>query len=342
MNKLGLTATLLASASALAFVGGINPYGQALYSLTPGFNAAGDSLQMLGPPSGEGLHMGSADIYQLGVQGEVVIELGDPAANGPGTDLIIYENPFLAIGGADSETWVEALKVEVSSNSEDWAGFDNSYLGTAGPFGLFQPIPMHWFRGFAGVSPVAAHPVLGVDPADIVLGGGDVFDLQDLVDHPNVVSQLVDLEDIRYVRLTDIQGGVSTDSAGGLIWDCGDVNFACSDVDAVYVANNSNFVPFGRPTVELSMEEFPGGTFMVLEISDPNGLWHVIPTITASSNGVPGNFYNLLQYFAFLELDDFHVKMAAGPVIPQLPPTQFRVSATDITGQTSGDAIYFP
>ena len=134
----------------------------------------------------------------------------------------------------------------------------------------------------------------------------------------------------------------TTDSAGNTVWDCGDPNFAAADIDAVYVANSKDVATVGRPWVELSMEEFPNGTYMVLEMGDPDGLWDIIPAITASSNGVSGNFYNLLKFFTFLELDDTHVRMAAGPVIPQLPRTQFRVSVSDGTGQKSGDAVYFP
>ena len=66
---------------------------------------------------------------------------------------------------------------------------------------------------------------------------------------------------------------------------------------------------------------------MVLELGDPDGLWEIVPFLTASANGVPGDFYNLLQYFVILELDDTHARLAAGPVIPQLPATQFRVTA---------------
>jgi hypothetical protein len=90
------------------------------------------------------------------------------------------------------------------------------------------------------------------------------------------------------------------------------------------------------------MEEFPGGTYMVLEMGDPDGLWDIIPAITASTNGLQGSFYNLIKYFTILELDDVHVRMAAGPVIPQLPPTQFRVAVTDGMGHKGGDAVYFP
>jgi hypothetical protein len=232
--------------------------------------------------------------------------------------------------------------VEVSTNSFDWAMFPNSFVGNAGPFGLFQALPMHWYRGFAGVSPFGASPMLGIDPADVVVGGGDVFDLADLLNDPLVLANFVDLQDIRYVRLTDVIAGTSTDSAGNTVWDCGDPGFACADIDAIYAANSPSVSSHGRPWVELSMEVFPSGTFMVLEFGDPDGLWDIIPYITASSNGVQGNFYNLLQYFSFLELDDYHVRMAAGPVIPQLPPTQFRVGVTDGTGLKSGDAVYFP
>ena len=342
MNTQRLVLLIATAALLLAFFGGPNPYAVDITTLNPGVQAAGDPFQMISYPEGEGLYNGSSAIYQLGVGGQVTLELGDAAADGFGTDLIIYENPFLVIGGTNSETWAELLTVEVSSNNFDWAAFPTDFGGNPGPFGLFQGLPMHWYRGFAGVSPVSADPSMGIDPADVVSGGGDVFDFADLLNDPAVLAELVDLQDIRFVRLTDVVAGTTTDTAGNFVWDCGDPSFSCADIDAIYSANSPSVDPIGRPWVELSMEDHPGGTFMILEIGDPNGLGGVIPGITVSANGVQTDFFSLLHFFNFLELDKYHVRMAAGPVIPQLPRTQFRVSVTDFTGKTSGDAIYFP
>lgn len=337
-----LSALLLSSGLLIAFVGIGYPYAKDVVSVTPGPNPAGDPLTATGFPVGKGLYDGSTDVYQLGYGGQLVLELGAAASDKPGTDLVIYENPFLLLTGTNGETWVEAMTVEVSSNGFDWVAFPASYAGDPGPFGLFQALPMHWYRGFAGVSPFSADPTQGADPADIVASGGDVFDLAELADHPLVQGEFVDLQDIKYVRLTDMVAGESTDSFGNLVWDCGDPGFAAADVDAVFVANSADVASVGRPWVELSLEDFPNGTYMVLEMGDPDGLWDIVPAIAASSNGVQGNFYNLLKYFTFLELDDYHVRMAAGPVVPQLPRTQFRVGVTDGTGQKCGDAVYFP
>ncbi|MDG2149609.1 MAG: hypothetical protein P8N09_08795 [Planctomycetota bacterium] len=342
MKPSQLTASLLAGGLLVAFAAFSTPYAVTVPTLLPGPHSTGDFLAMTGSPEGEGLYVASNDVYQLGVGGQVVLELGATASDAAGTDLIIYENPFLLIGATNYESWAEVLTVEVSTNSFDWAAFPTSYSGSPGPFGLFEGLPMHHYRGFAGVSPFAANPAEGYDPADVVASGGDVFDFADLADDPLVLMGLVDLQDIRFVRLTDVVSGTSQDSAGNTVWDCGDANFSCADIDAVFVKNSSEIATNGRPWVELSMEEFPGGTYMVLELGDPDGLWEIVPFLTASANGVPGDFYNLLQYFVILELDDTHARLAAGPVIPQLPATQFRVTATDGTGQKGGDAIYFP
>ncbi len=346
MNR---TQGLLAAAAAGALVaaGALDwPYAVSIASLVPGPNASGDPMIMLGAPDGGGPYDGSMDVYQLGLGGEVILEPGQRIWDGPGTDLVVYENPFLTFAGTQQETWVEALSVEVSTNGIDWVPFPTEYTGPVGPFGLFQAVPMHRYRGFAGVSPASAKddPTAGeyVEPSDVVLGGGDVFDLADLADHPLVQAQIVDLQDIRFVKLTDVVAGQSTDSEGTVVWDCGDTLFACADVDAIHVKNGSGSTTTGRPWVELTMEDYPNGTYMVLEIGDPDGLWQVIPDIKASINGIEGNFFNLLQYFVFLELDDVHVRLAAGPVVPALPPSQFRVSATDVGGLVGGDAIYFP
>jgi len=337
------TFALMGGLVCLAAAGAVGSYASDVHSVTPGFLAAGDPFNAVGAPVGGGPSMGGTDVYQLGVGGDVTYELATAAFNGRGTDLIVYENPFLVSGTLDFETWAEVCTVEVSTNSFDWAAFPTDYRGLPGPFGLFQGIPRHWFRGFAGVATVGADPFgTGVDPLDVVAGGGDAFDFDDLLDDPNVVAGLVDLEEIRYVRLTDIQGGQTMDADGDVIWDCGDPAFACTDIDALCAVNNVGGTQAGRPWVDLSIQEINGNEWIILDIGDPDGLWQVTPSITASNNGLSVNFYGLLPYFVFLELDGFHVKMAAGPLIPAIPDTEFRVAVEDPSGLRGGDVLHFP
>jgi len=327
---------------AVAFISLLTPFAKTVTSVVPGPWAASDPTRMLGAPKGLGANMGSTDTYTLGVGGQVVLELDARAVDGPGTDLVVYENPFVVLGSF-FDTWVELCTVEVSTTGFDWIAFPTQYLGPQGPFNPLIGLPNWWFRGFAGVSTFAASSEPGgTSPLDIVHGGGDAFDLADLAGDPLVAAGLVDLQNIRYVRLTDVQAGQETDGSGHIVWDCGDVDFAATDIDAICATNNTASVSLGRPWVELSIEPVGANDWLFLEIGDPNGLWQVVPNISASNNGLIVSFYNLLHYFVILELDDVHVRLAAGPVVPQIPPTLMKVAVEDGTGLRAGDAVYFP
>src|SRR5688572_22300511 len=57
----------------------------------------GDSLPgvVSGVPIGGGLRAGSVDVVSLGEQGEIVVGFGGGViVDGPGLDLIVFENPF--------------------------------------------------------------------------------------------------------------------------------------------------------------------------------------------------------------------------------------------------------
>jgi hypothetical protein len=309
--------------------------------------SAGDPLLMTGPPEGGGATMGSIDIYQLGVGGQVVLELGSTAIDGPGADLVVYENPFYVIGQGTA-AWIECVTVEVSSDASHWARFPTRYDGPVGPFkngALFLGNETRHYRGFAGVMPAAADPAVGIDPFDLVAGGGDAFDLVDLANDPAVLAGDVDLEAVRYVRLTDVEGGVTQDDAGSPVWDCGDAFAASADVDAVAVLNSTVDIAgtAGRPRVELSLQEFGGQQFVILELGDTDGLWTIQAGITASGDGFPVDFYTeLLPLFVLLGVDSESAVLAAGPVPPDLQPVLLKVAVEDFTGQKAGDALYLP
>ena len=117
---------------------------------------------VLGAPRGAASGNGSFDVLSLGVGGSVTLELGRPAVDEPGPDLLVFENPFL-IGGS-GRTFAEPGEVSVS---EDGIAF------TAFPCAPAQLPP----NGCAGVAVVLANPDLGIDPTDPAVAGGDQFDL---------------------------------------------------------------------------------------------------------------------------------------------------------------------
>jgi hypothetical protein len=101
--------------------------------------------------------------------------------------------------------------VEVSSNGIDFARFPAVSL-TPEAVGSYGTIEISNVYNLAG-----KHPN----------GTGTPFDLLDIVNDPLVVSGLVDVNDIRYVRIVDIPGSgdfydqavTYIDPAGGPVWD---------------------------------------------------------------------------------------------------------------------------
>jgi hypothetical protein len=137
----------------------------------------GEPGDMLGPD-------GTA--VSLGDHGTLTIRLAGPVTDGPGDDLVVFENGF-DVGGL---VYAELAFVEVSSDGA-----------------VFARLPAFCRR----TEPTGTWDV--VDPADYYnlagnLVGGTGLDLQDLVlaGHPDVLSGAVDLGAIEYVRLVDVIG----------------------------------------------------------------------------------------------------------------------------------------
>ena len=172
-----------------------DPYADAVVSFTPGDYAGFGSQDLpdivLGAPQGAGAHAGSLDVLSLGDGGEVILEFTDIAAiDGPGVDLIVFENPFSG--------WTETGHVAVSEDGVSWHEFPCDPEDGDGDY-----------PGCAGVNPVLSSPDNGIDPMDHELAGGDAFDLAGL-----------GLTDVRFVRITDsgfntyggIMGGFDLDA----------------------------------------------------------------------------------------------------------------------------------
>ena len=120
---------------------------------------------VLGPPGGP------LDVVSLGCGGSITLAFDGDIVDGPGPDLIVFENPF-------STDFPEAGRVSVSPDGELWDAFD------CDPASL---------EGCAGKTPVQAIAGSGMDATDPEVAGGDAFDLADL-----------DLDAIRYVRIEDV------------------------------------------------------------------------------------------------------------------------------------------
>jgi len=167
------------------------PYARSVEYFEPGANAGFGAERLpdivLGPPRGEGNTAGSLDVLSLGVGGEIVVGFGDRAlVDGPGPDLLVFENPFYPEGDA-TQVYAEPGEVAVSEDGQTFFAF---------PCDVDDA-----FSGCAGKTPTELYDALEVDPIDPELTGGDAFDLEDL-----------GLTQARFVRVRDR----STDDGAGI------------------------------------------------------------------------------------------------------------------------------
>ncbi len=165
-----------------------------------------DPNKALGPVTGRG----NEDIFSLGdlsieqindgvAPGQITLMFDEIIRNGGGYDLVVFENGLLSElttneGSVAGEMFAELAYVEVSSNGEDFVRFPAVSL-TEGSVGLFGTIEIS-----------QVHNLAGKHPNSYGICTGTPFDLQEIADDPDVVSGLVDINDIRYVRIVDIPG----------------------------------------------------------------------------------------------------------------------------------------
>lgn len=145
---------------------------------------------VLGPPVGGGLTQGGLDVLSLGKGGEIVLGFGDNAVvDGPGPDLIVFENAF-SFSGDPTRVFAELGEVSVSEDGVTWSTYPCT--ATAYPYGAC-----------AGWHPTFTAPGSGIAPDDVAAAGGDPFDLAD-----------VGLTRARFVRIRDMGGGDCVPDAG--------------------------------------------------------------------------------------------------------------------------------
>jgi hypothetical protein len=143
-----------------------DPFADKVVSFKPGefagFGQDGYPDIVLGPPHGGGSGMGSLDVLSLGRGGEIVLELTDiGVVDGPGVDLLVFENPFA--------NFTETGIVAVSEDGQTWHEFPCDATDRA-----------NGFPGCAGVKSVFSSPDNGISPTDPSVAGGDGFDLATL------------------------------------------------------------------------------------------------------------------------------------------------------------------
>lgn len=218
---------------------------------------------VLGPPQGSG-GGGSLDVLSLGIQGRITLSLGVELADGPGPDLIVFENPFPG--------WVEAGQVSVSLDGETFEAFACQDTSP--------------YAGCAGLGVVSAGPDNDLDPTDPAAAGGDAFDLAAL-----------GLRRARYVRVEDVAGVNTGGGAAGFDLDAVAAVHALPAADATLSVSPASLTlaqgERARPRFDLiaaarswygvavSCEATDAGVIEIAEGCDLRGLSPGTTTVTA-------------------------------------------------------------
>ena len=176
------------------------------YQPAPGVAAQwADPNKALGPATGNNfdiVSLGDVNSTQIGqgVQpGQITLSFSEPIRDCSGYDFVVFENGLVSIyntsgGSVAGQMFAELGYVEVSSNGEDFVRFASVSL-TGGLVGMYGTIEISNVYNLAGKHPNAGGVCTGTP-----------FDLSEIADEPNVVSGLVDINNINYVRIVDIPG----------------------------------------------------------------------------------------------------------------------------------------
>ena len=149
---------------------------------------------------GAGANAGGLDVYSLGlVAGQndslTLAWSNGRLQNGPGPDLVVFENPFVFGAGV----FMDLIVVEVSLDGVAFRPIAHDYVA-ADPT-VYSRDPTLW-HGFAGKTPVLLNVDTNpVDPFDATAAGGDPLDLDDVVGD-DAVARALRANGARFVRLT--------------------------------------------------------------------------------------------------------------------------------------------
>ncbi|HZZ30195.1 MAG TPA: hypothetical protein VFE46_19510 [Pirellulales bacterium] len=131
---------------------------------------------------------GPADgkVVSLGDGGQIAVQFAQPILNGPGSDFAVFENGFAS--GTPPQAFLELGFVDVSSDGVNFFRFPSVSLTQTttqiSNANLLDPTYLHDLAG------------------DTL--AGTPFDLQELAGNP-----LLDVNDVQYVRVTDVIGNIN-------------------------------------------------------------------------------------------------------------------------------------
>jgi hypothetical protein len=186
------------------------------------------SNAVLGAPADFTVNGTTKHVLALGHGSSITLTFGQPVPNYSGWDFAVFDNAFLdssaALAGRGGGTnyvyynsgtnlmpvargynftWCKLAFVDASSDATNWARFPATYLNTDLLFQASVPdSPDHWLSQ----DPTMINGLAG----QMISQYGTPFSLSALTNSPEVVGGLVHLNNIRYIRLTDVIGDGST------------------------------------------------------------------------------------------------------------------------------------
>jgi len=171
--------------------------------------AFADPMRAVNGVRGGGETMGSTDVYSLDYTNRPYVTLrwsGRRVTNGPGVDLVVFENAFRVSASAD-DYFMDPIVVAVSLDGQRWVELPHHYL--AHDPSTYSARIEDWM-GFAGVTPVIVNDdtnrMSWLDPR----AGGDAFDLDELAADGDAGA--IRAMGFRYVRLTSAAIVVNPDT----------------------------------------------------------------------------------------------------------------------------------
>ena len=176
----------------------------------------------------------SFNVVSLGDGGSITLSFATPIANGKGADFSVFENGFDVGNGL---AFLELAFVSVSSDGVNYFTFPSVSLTQTTTQIDGSGLSQNDLLDATNIHDLAGKTVAGV---------GTDFDLSELAN----VSPLLDVDDIKYVKVTDVVGSIdpqfgTRDSKGNLINDPFPTPFASGgfDLDAIAVLNDTATVP---------------------------------------------------------------------------------------------------
>lgn len=217
-------------------------------NLTPAYGSDVDSVWRTPAKAYGPATTSAADIVCLGNGGEIIMTFPRPIRDGIGPDFAVFENSF-------SHTFLELAFVEVSSDGINFFRFSNRSEG------------VNLIGGFGNVDPTTLNGLAGKYKS----GFGTGFDLALLPTSP-----LLDLSQVRFVKLVDIIGnGSILDSSGAPIYDpTPTIGSGGFDLDAIGVIhqNENQFRVLNTELIDrilyLTWESNPGSLYQIETSTD--------------------------------------------------------------------------